>query len=75
MRKLKDFTTGSLAPSRSGVFAWDDGDCVGELLVTGDMDCVPSFGGWMIEKVGAATEVESCQLILGPMLKALPKFS
>ena len=44
------------------------------LLMAGNMDCVPFFRRWMIEKVGAAIEVESSQLILGPMLKALPKF-
>ena len=42
--------------------------------MAGDMDGIPFFGGWIIEKVSAAIEVESCQLILGPMLKALPKF-
>ena len=42
--------------------------------MAGDMDGVPFFGGWIIEKVSAAIEVDSCQLILGPMLKALPKF-
>ena len=42
--------------------------------MAGDMDGVPFFGGWIIEKVSAAIEVDSCQPILGPMLKALPKF-
>ena len=36
--------------------------------MAGNMDCVPFFRRWMIEKVGAAIEVESSQLILGPML-------
>src|SRR6476619_915257 len=46
-----------------------------ELLVAGDMDGVPFFCGWMIEKIGAATKVKGRQLILGPVFKALPKFA
>ena len=42
--------------------------------MAGDMDGVPFFRGWMIKKAGASIEVESRQLIFGPMLKALPKF-
>ena len=42
--------------------------------MTGDMDGVPFFCGWMIEKIGAATKVKGCQLVLRPMFKALPKF-
>ena len=42
--------------------------------MAGDMDGVPFFCGWMIEKIGAATKVKGCQLVLRPMFKALPKF-
>ena len=42
--------------------------------MAGNMDCVPFFHGRMIEKVSAATKVNSCQLVLRPMLKALLKF-
>ena len=42
--------------------------------MAGDMDGVPFFCGWMIEKIGAATKVKGCQLVLRPMFKTLPKF-